>query len=56
MEAPDSHEDLLELLSKSGKAVFAIDSSDRIVLWNTGAERLLGYPAADVLGEAVTRR
>ena len=52
MDVPDSHEDLLELLSKSGKAVFAIDSSDRIVLWNTGAERLLGYPAADVLGRS----
>lgn len=50
MHAPDSHEDLLELLSQSGKAVFAIDSSDRIVLWNIGAERLLGYAAADVLG------
>ena len=50
MHTPDSHEDLLELLSQSGKAVFAIDSSDRIVLWNTGAERLLGYAAADVLG------
>lgn len=52
MDSPDSHEDLLELLSKSGKAVFAIDSSDRIVLWNAGAERLLGHPAADVLGRS----
>jgi DNA-binding CsgD family transcriptional regulator len=50
MDAPDTHEDLLELLSQSGKAVFAIDASDRIVLWNTGAERLLGFPAAEVLG------
>lgn len=52
MDSLDSHEDLLELLSKSGKAVFAIDASDRIVLWNAGAERLLGYPAADVLGRS----
>ena len=52
MDAPDNHEDLLELLSRSGKAVFAINSSDRIVLWNIGAERLLGYPAADVLGRS----
>ena len=36
MASPDSNEDLLELLSQSGKAVFAIDSSDRIVLWNAG--------------------
>ena len=52
MDASDNHEDLLELLSKSGKAVFAIDSSDRIVLWNTGAERRLGHPAAEVLGRS----
>jgi DNA-binding CsgD family transcriptional regulator len=52
MDAVDSHEDLLELLSRSGKAVFAIDASDRIVLWNVGAERLLGHAAADVLGRS----
>ncbi|MFT7626358.1 MAG: two-component system response regulator AtoC [Myxococcota bacterium] len=32
-------------------AVFAVDSERRVILWNRGAERLLGFSAAEVLGE-----
>jgi PAS domain S-box-containing protein len=31
--------------------VFVVDASQRIILWNKGAERLLGYSASEVLGE-----
>ena len=32
----------LERISRSGQAVFAIDSADRIILWNKKCEDLLG--------------
>jgi len=41
----------IDLLSKSGEAAFAIDSTDRIVYWNKEAERLLGFEAQKVLGK-----
>ena len=41
----------LDRISRSGEAVFAIDSSDRVVLWNKKCEELLGKPARRVLGK-----
>jgi PAS domain S-box-containing protein len=41
----------LEAISRSGKPVFATDSTERIVYWNAEAEKLLGYKADDVLGK-----
>jgi DNA-binding CsgD family transcriptional regulator len=41
----------LDRISRSGEAVFAIDSSDRVVLWNKKCEELLGKPARSVLGK-----
>ena len=41
---------LLDRIAHSDEAVFAMDVTDRIVLWNRGAERLLGRPAGSVLG------
>ncbi len=41
----------LDRISRSGEAVFAIDSADRIVLWNKRCEELLGRPAKSVLGK-----
>ncbi len=40
----------LDWIARSDDAVFAMDVTDRIVLWNKGCERLLGRPAASVLG------
>ncbi|MBI2879824.1 MAG: PAS domain-containing protein [Candidatus Rokubacteria bacterium] len=42
--------DPLELLQRTADGVLAVDPEGRIVLWNAGAERLLGYPAREVLG------
>ncbi len=33
------------------RAVFAVDDQRRITFWSTGAERLLGYRAAEVMGK-----
>ena len=41
----------LDRIARSGEAVFAIDSSDRIILWNKKCEDLLGRPARSVLGK-----
>jgi DNA-binding CsgD family transcriptional regulator len=41
----------LDRISRSGEAVFAIDSSDRIVLWNKKCEELLEKTARSVLGK-----
>lgn len=40
----------LDWIAHSDDAVFAMDVTDRIVVWNKGCERLLGRPAAGVLG------
>lgn len=42
--------DPLELLQHTADGVLAVDPEGRIVLWNTGAERLLGYASREVLG------
>jgi len=41
----------LERIARSGQAVFAIDASDRIILWNGKCEQLLGRKSRDVLGK-----
>jgi PAS domain S-box-containing protein len=41
----------LDRIARSGDAVFAIDSSDRIILWNKKCEEMLGRPARAVLGK-----
>jgi PAS domain S-box-containing protein len=46
-----SSSETLDRIARSKEAVFAIDSSDRIVLWNRRCEELLGRPARAVLGK-----
>ncbi len=41
----------LDKIARSGEAVFAIDSSDRIILWNKKCEEMLMRPARAVLGK-----
>ncbi|HEY1252688.1 MAG TPA: LuxR C-terminal-related transcriptional regulator [Thermoanaerobaculia bacterium] len=44
-------DEALDRIARSGDAVFAIDSSDRIILWNRKCEEMLGRPARAVLGK-----
>lgn len=46
-----SGSEVLDRIARSGEAVFAIDSSDRVILWNKKAEQLLGRTARSVLGK-----
>src|SRR5712691_2677444 len=41
----------LDRIARSGEAVFAIDSADRVILWNKKCEEMLGRPARAVLGK-----
>lgn len=43
--------DTLDRIARSGEAVFAMDSADRIILWNKKCEELLGKAARTVLGK-----
>jgi PAS domain S-box-containing protein len=42
--------DLDELLSNTADGVCAITSEGKITLWNRSAEKILGYPAREVVG------
>jgi DNA-binding CsgD family transcriptional regulator len=44
-------DETLERIARSGEAVFAVDSADRIILWNKACERLLGRPARSAVGK-----
>lgn len=41
---------LRSMLDRAGDGAFVIGADGRIALWNRAAERILGYPARDVLG------
>ncbi|MDR7555885.1 MAG: LuxR C-terminal-related transcriptional regulator [Armatimonadota bacterium] len=41
---------LFDALERAGDAAVALDGRQRIVLWNTGAERLLGWRREQVVG------
>lgn len=43
-------DEVLAVLSQTADGVYAIDQGQRIVFWNAAAERMLGYPADDVMG------
>jgi PAS domain S-box-containing protein len=36
-------------------AVFMVDADGRVASWNAGAERIKGYPAAEIVGEPLSR-
>ena len=38
------------MLERTGDGAFVIGADGRVALWNRAAERILGYPARDVLG------
>ena len=46
-----ANSETLDRIARSGEAVFAIDSADKIILWNKKCEELLGRPARTVLGK-----
>lgn len=43
--------DILELLADAPDGAYAVDMNQRIIFWNRGADRLLGYRADEVIGK-----
>ena len=46
--------DAAAILADAPDAIVAVDSSDKVIFWNRGAQELLGYGASDVLGHSLT--
>jgi PAS domain S-box-containing protein len=46
-----SPQENLDAFSNSGDGVFIVDSSQRVVRWNAGAERILGFAASECIGQ-----
>lgn len=44
-----------ELVADSADAIWAVDSEERIIAWNRGAEEIFGYTSDEIIGEPVTR-
>ena len=43
-------QDILELVAKTDDGVYAVDTEQRIILWNKRAEDILGYTPQEVIG------
>lgn len=50
VKAGGCRHEVLDRIAAADEAVFALDSTDRIVLWNRACEALLGTPASGALG------
>jgi diguanylate cyclase (GGDEF)-like protein/PAS domain S-box-containing protein len=50
-QAEEASRRLAAIVEQSGDAILAIDRDGTITAWNRGAERLLGYDAADATGQ-----
>jgi DNA-binding CsgD family transcriptional regulator len=48
---PTATKEELDALARTAAAAFAVDTDDKIVYWNAGAEKLLGRAASDTLGK-----
>ena len=48
--APAALSKVLEIIGNTPDGVYAVDEFHRVILWNPGAYRILGYPSKEVLG------
>jgi PAS domain S-box-containing protein len=53
--AAKRRDDGLGSLAKTNDALYAVDSEQRIIFWNEGARKLLGYSEQEVLGKPCWR-
>jgi PAS domain S-box-containing protein len=53
--ADETRSRLAAIVASSDDAILSTTLDDTIVTWNAGAERLYGYAASDMIGQATTR-
>jgi DNA-binding CsgD family transcriptional regulator len=51
-EVLEPAKDALDVLARSAAAAFAVDRAGKVVYWNAGAEKMLGWRASEVLGRS----
>jgi len=50
-----SEERFRAVAETAADAIITVDVNGKVVLWNQGAEKMFGYPAAEMLGQPLTR-
>lgn len=50
----EAHARLAAVVSHSGDAIFSVDANGLIQTWNTGANRLYGYDAEEIIGRPLS--
>ena len=50
----DAEQQLQQLVDTALDAVITCDAESRIVVWNSGAEKLFGWPATEAIGMTLT--
>jgi PAS domain S-box-containing protein len=53
--AEEAAERLVTIVESSDDAIFGKDLDGIVTSWNRGAERVFGYPAAEMIGQSITR-
>ncbi|MEY2474972.1 MAG: hypothetical protein QOG87_287 [Actinomycetota bacterium] len=50
----DARQQLAAIVESSGDAIFAVSNEGRVLTWNAAAERLFGYRAEEIVGQAIS--
>jgi PAS domain S-box-containing protein len=51
----ESEERLRSIVQSTGDAIILMDTCGNVAFWNSGAEKIFGYTAAEIFGQPVTR-
>ncbi len=51
----ESEERLRSIVQSTGDAIILMDTRGQVAFWNSGAEKIFGYTAEEMLGQSVTR-
>lgn len=51
----ESEEQLRSIVQSTGDAIILMDTRGQVAFWNSGAEKIFGYTAEEMLGQSVTR-
>lgn len=55
LETAQTNEQLAAIIATSADAIIATSNEGKVMSWNTGAEKLLGYTAGEMIGNVLVR-